>query len=68
MNIEHFIALSNSDQLKTVLEVGIYMSSYTEENLVFDIYQLDDIFVKIIYDVDKKVKPWITPFTDLDFM
>ncbi len=67
MNIENFIALSNSDQLKTVLEGGIYMSSYTEDNLVFDIYQLDDIFVKIIYDADKKIMPRIAPFSDLDF-
>lgn len=67
MNTQDFIALSNSDQLKTVLEAGIYMSSYTEDNLVFDIYQLDDIFVKIIYDVDKKVMPRIAPFNDLDF-
>lgn len=57
MNTEDFIALSNSDQLKTVLEGGIYMSSYTEDNLVFDIYQLDDIFVKIIYDTDKRKSP-----------
>lgn len=67
MNIEHFNSLSNSDQLKTVLEGGVYMSSYTEDNLVFDIYQLGDIFVKIIYDVDKKQMPRIAPFTDLDF-
>lgn len=67
MNMEDFIALNNNDQLKTVLEGGIYMSSYTEDNLVYDIYQLDEIFVKIIYDADKKVKPRIIPFGDLDF-
>ena len=65
MNLEDFNALSNNDQLITVLGVGVYMSSYTEENYIIDMYQLEDFFIKVITDSYKLENTRIITFTDI---
>ena len=64
MNLEDFISLSNNQQLVTVLEAGIYISSYTEEDSIYDIYQLGEFYIKIITDQYNIDGTRIITFTD----
>ena len=65
MNLEDFNSLSNNKQLTTVLQAGIYMSSYTEGTQIIDTYQLNDFYVKIVTDQYNIDATSIITFTDI---
>lgn len=62
MNIEEFNELTDVEQEEVIFDSGEFLGTDNIENVIFDIYQVNDFYVQFSYDINKQERSKITSF------
>lgn len=64
MKIEEFDALTDVEQEEIIFDAGEFLGNDNIENMMFDIYRVNDFYVQFSYEMNKNEKATIKTFRD----